>query len=188
MEQQHGRTSLPKLLKSVQKLSVFKYQNSRFKKVAEILFATNELLLAMVGILDDPPTLWTCIIWCADDGWAVRCPEEPCSIANHFLASPSRLPWELRLPGSDGSTEPMVAEEEDLQPFSQGANPRGFSPLLTRLGKSLVRGRKKSLELYNLVFCSESPTNRYKLSFALVLLNRGQVPLGIGPPSVTLHN
>lgn len=84
VEQQRGRTSLPMLLKSVQKLSVFKYQNSRFEKIAEILFATKELLLATVGILDDPPTLWTRIIWCADDGWAVRCPNEPFGIANHF--------------------------------------------------------------------------------------------------------
>lgn len=72
-----------KVTKSAQKLSVFKYQNSRFEKIAEILLATNELLLATVGILDDPPTLWTCIIWRADDGWAARCPDEPFGKANH---------------------------------------------------------------------------------------------------------
>lgn len=80
-----ARQNFPaKVTKSVQKLSVCHLFESRILIFEEILFATNELLLETVGILDDPPTPWTCINWCTDDGWAVQCPDEPFSIANHF--------------------------------------------------------------------------------------------------------
>lgn len=60
-----------KVTKSVHKLSVFvrcKYRNSRFRKIGRDFVCHKQLLLEMVGILDDPPTLWTCIIWCVMAG------------------------------------------------------------------------------------------------------------------------
>lgn len=44
-------------------------------------------------------------------------PMSPSAIANHCLAAPPDSPGSCSLPGSDESTEPMAAEEEDLQMF-----------------------------------------------------------------------
>lgn len=99
MEQQDGRTSpCQKFLNP----SI----SSLFPRAANIkirdFVCHKQLLLEMVGIPSDPPTLWTCIIWFIDDdddGWAVQCPDEPVSNSQSLSCSSSRLPRELQFTG-----------------------------------------------------------------------------------------